>query len=418
MSSKKNLYEVLGVKETATQAEIKKAFKTQTKQNRQNNSPEAKERFAEVKKAFEILSNPTKREWYDEFGDGEEEDAEAVEEEGSDSDGETNFQDMFGNMSIFSRLSNMSKQGRKPKCEPLLARVEVTLEDLYNGNVTKTTTVGREILCAECAGEGAKDGGKVHKCDTCKGSGMEFEHHQMGFFINRVSTACATCHGQGNVINDEDKCSKCNGSRTFKEDKSIEVRIEPGMFHMQKIEFTGQGNHMPGHLAGDIVAVLDYVDHKTFERAQDNLLMRKTITLVEALCGFRTLIHHLDGRKLHIHNSPGDIIKSGSHFVVKNEGMPRFGKPAQKGDLLIKFSIQYPENSALTSENLAALKGILPPGPEFVMPEGENVEEVNMYDLEDMNFAGSHPFQSAGVDDDDDDEFGGGASGGIQCQTQ
>uniref|UniRef100_A0A7G3B235 sn-1-specific diacylglycerol lipase n=1 Tax=Lutzomyia longipalpis TaxID=7200 RepID=A0A7G3B235_LUTLO len=111
MSSKKNLYEILGVKETATQAEIKKAFKSLTKQHRQNTRPDAKERFNEVKHAFEILSDPGKREWYDEFGDDDEDAENAGEKKSSDSDEETNFNDMFGNMSLFSRLSNPGELG-------------------------------------------------------------------------------------------------------------------------------------------------------------------------------------------------------------------------------------------------------------------------------------------------------------------
>ncbi|XP_055709624.1 dnaJ homolog subfamily A member 2-like [Phlebotomus papatasi] len=416
MSSRKNLYEVLGVKETASQTEIKKAFKDLTKKHRQATSPEAKERYRDIQHAYEILSVPSKREWYDEFGQEEEEEVDdGVERETTDSDPDQDFHNIFGNMSIFSQLNS---QGRLAKCEPLLTRVEVSLEDLYNGNTTKSAHVRREVICGECSGEGAKVGSKIQKCDTCKGSGIEFKHQQMGFFINRVSMACSTCSGRGKVFSDEDKCVKCSGSRTITEDKTVEVSIEPGMRNMQKIEFTGEGNHLPGHLAGDLVAVLDYVEHEDFQRAQDNLLMHKTISLVEALCGYRVLIKHLDGRQLYIHNNPGEVIKSGSHLVVKNEGMPRLGRPFEKGDLLIRFSVEYPENSSLSSDSIDALKRILPSVPDFVMPQGENVEEVNMYDLEDMNFAGSNPFQKFGDQEDEDDEaFGGGATG-IQCQTQ
>ncbi|XP_059616846.1 dnaJ homolog subfamily A member 2-like [Phlebotomus argentipes] len=411
MSAKRNLYEVLGVKETATQAEIKKAFKNLTKQQRQDNSPDGKERYSEIQNAYEILSNPSKREWYDEFGQAEE-----GEEEDAGAEQEQDFYDMFGNMSIFSRLN---RQGGMAKCEPLLVRVAVTLEDLYNGNLTKSAHVRREVLCEDCGGEGAKEGSQIHKCDNCKGTGVEYEHHQMGFFINRVSTECSTCSGRGKVFSEEDKCGKCSGNRTLTEDKTVEVRIEPGMRNMQKIEFSGEGNHLPGHLAGDIVAVLDYTEHEEFQRAQDNLVIQKTISLVEALCGYTTLIKHLDGRQLHIHNSPGEVIKSGSLMVVKNEGMPCLSRPFEKGDLLVRFSVEYPDSSSLSSEHIDTLKRILPPAPDFVMPQGENVEEVNMYDLEDMNFAGSHPFQSPGGQEDDDDEaFGGGATGGVQCHTQ
>ncbi|GAB0094098.1 hypothetical protein DMENIID0001_093220 [Sergentomyia squamirostris] len=418
MSGRKSFYEVLGVKETATHAEIKKAYKSLSRQLQKDKSPTGKDRYKDAQHAFEVLSNPKKREWYDEFGQEEEQEEQEEDAanggEAEDSDQDNDIFNMLGNMSMFSRFA--SQGSRMSKCDPIMTRVEVTLEDLYNGNTTKTAHVSREVVCGDCDGEGAKSGSKISKCDTCHGSGMKFEHHQMGLFINRVATNCSTCHGRGKVFSDEDKCEKCTGSRTLSEETDLDVNIEPGMHNMQKIEFSGVGNHLPGHIAGDVVVVLDYTEHEEFQRSHDNLVLNKTISLVEALCGYKVLVKHLDGRQLYIHNSPGEVIKSGSLLVVKNEGMPKFGRPTEKGDLLMKFSIKYPENSSLSTDSIAALKNILPTAPHFVMPLGENVEEVNMYDMEEMNFG--NPFQgAAGPDEDDEDGFGG-APGGIQCHTQ
>jgi DnaJ family protein A protein 2 len=170
------------------------------------------------------------------------------------------------------------------------------------------------------------------------------------------------------MISKEDRCTKCKGEKVVEDTKNLEVFIDKGMQHGQKITISGEGNQIPGYQAGDIILVLKQRVHKTFTRGtgQDldtcDLLVEQEIPLYQALCGCTFHLKHLDGRILRVKSAPGRVIKPGNSpqlalilhraypsvligelMMVPGEGMPIHKRPFDKGLLVIRFNIQFPE---------------------------------------------------------------------------
>lgn len=182
----------------------------------------------------------------------------------------------------------------------------------------------------------------------------------------------------------------------------------------QKILFRGEGDQMPDVEPGDIVIILQQKPHEKFQRNNDNLQINQTISLTEALCGFTFVLHHLDGRDLVIRHPAGEVIKPGDIKTVVGEGMPCYKDPFEKGNLHICFSIKFPDSHFTTKENLKLLESIFPPRPEFVMPTGDHVEQVDLYDFVPNDTSSDSRSGDAYASDEED----GIHSPGIQCATQ
>lgn len=198
------------------------------------------------------------------------------------------------------------------------------------------------------------------------------------------------------------------------EDKTFQVHLDKGMKHGQKFQFAGEGNQIVDcREAGDVVVILVQKSHDYFERSGNNLIIDHTITLTEALCGFQFPVKHMDGRDLLVKSAPGEVIKKDTIKMVKGEGMPIHRNPFEKGDLYVRFNIEYPAKYQLQPDQLQHIEQLLGPKPAFTMPTGEMVEEVNWfeYDPEQDNAE-----RRGGIDSDDEDGHPRGA--GVQCQTQ
>jgi DnaJ family protein A protein 1 len=185
---------------------------------------------------------------------------------------------------------------------------------------------------------------------------------------------CRNCRGQGEIIDEKDKCKACNGKKTVRDRKILEVNVEKGMRDGQKIIFSGEGDQEPELQPGDIVIVLDEKEHPVFKRSGQDLIMQMPLLLVESLCGFQKVIKTLDNRDLVITSFPGEIIKHEQIKCVLGEGMPQHKNPFEKGRLIIQFNVMFPES--LPVEVLPALESALPARPVVTVPE--HAEECNM----------------------------------------
>lgn len=230
----------------------------------------------------------------------------------------------------------------------------------------------------------------------------------------QLHTTCPECNGEGEIINEKDRCKVCNGKKVCNETKILEVHIDEGMKENQKIFFRGEADQQPGVEPGDVIIVLQQKPHDKFQRIGDDLQMTHTVMLTEALCGFSFVVHHLDGRDLLIKHNPGQVVKPGDLKVVSGEGMPQYKNPFEKGNLYVKFEIQFPDNNFATEEQMKMLERFLPPKPEFVMPSGEHVEEVDLHEY-DRNTQRSSGRSEAYASDDDEQMHGGS---GLQCTHQ
>lgn len=235
-----------------------------------------------------------------------------------------------------------------------------------------------------------------------------------------MTRTCNACSGRGIIVNDKDLCQDCKGTRIFEQKNTLQVHVEKGMQHMQKIVFRGEGNQNVNGDRGDVIAILIQEEHDVFERRHDDLVIRNVeINLTQALCGLEYVFKHLDGRDIVVKTLPGQVIKMGDVKGVVGEGMPLYKNPFSKGNLYIEFVIQYPPNNFATVEQMKQLESVLPPREPFIMPTGENVEEVDMVEIEPR----SDSYGGSGgnyYDADYDDDFHGSAGGhtGVQCHTQ
>ncbi|KAJ4827625.1 Chaperone protein dnaJ A6 [Turnera subulata] len=406
-------YETLGVSKNASQDELKKAYRKSAIKNHPDKGGDP-EKFKELSHAYEVLSDPEKREIYDQYGE------DALKEGMGGGAGAHNpfdiFESFFG-AGAFGGGSS-SRMRRQRQGEDVVHSLKVSLEDLYNGT-TKKLSLSRNVLCAKCKGKGSKSGASG-VCHGCHGTGMKVTTRQIGFMVQQMQHICSDCRGSGEVISDRDKCPQCRGNKVTQEKKVLEVHVEKGMQHGQKITFEGQADEAPDTVTGDIVFVLQLKDHSKFKRRLDDLYVEHTLSLTEALCGFQFTLTHLDGRQLLIKSNPGEIIKPDQYKAINDEGMPQHRRPFMKGKLYIHFNVVFPESGVLTVEQCRALESILPPRPSKQLTDMEldECEETTLHDVnieEEMRRRQQHQRQQEAYDEDDDDE---GTMPRVQCAQQ
>ncbi|CAH0700712.1 unnamed protein product [Spodoptera exigua] len=364
------LYDILGVSRSASDSEIKRSYHKLAKEFHPDKNPAAGDKFKEISYAYEVLSDAKKRQIYDKYG------LKGLQEGGQG--GGFPPDDLFGH--LFGDIFGMGggSRGRGPaRGEDTMHPLKVSLEDMYMGKTTKLQ-LSKNVICGPCKGIGGKPGSVV-VCKDCHGQGIKVSYQQIAPHMTRqFQSRCPTCHGQGETINDKDKCPKCKGKKVLNETKILEVHIEKGMCENQKIFFRGEGDQQPDTQPGDVIIVLQQKPHPIFQRTGNDLVIKHEITLTEALCGFEFVIKHLDARDLLVRHPPGEVIKPGDLKCIQGEGMPQFKNPFEKGNLYIKFDVVFPENNFATEEQMKQIESVLPPRPAFVMPTGEDVEEVNL----------------------------------------
>lgn len=294
-------YDLLGVKPNATADELKKAYRKLALKLHPDKNPDkdSAEKFKNVSHAYEVLSDPKKRDIYDQGGE------QALKEGGVNESAFSSPMDIF---EMFFGGGGGSRRRKENKGKDVIHQLGVTLEDLYNGS-TRKLALQKNVICDKCAGKGGKEGA-VQRCTTCKGSGSQVILNQLGAgMYQQIHTTCRDCDGQGERINPKDMCKTCQGRKIVQERKILEVHIDKGMEDGQKITFYGEGDQSPGLEPGDIIIILEEKDHATFRRKEMDLIMKMEINLTEALCGFKRTIKTLDNRTLVISSLPGMFSK-------------------------------------------------------------------------------------------------------------
>jgi DnaJ family protein A protein 2 len=395
-------YKQLGVEKNASEAEIKKAFRKLAMKNHPDRGGD-ENLFKEINEAYEVLSDPKKRELYNAGG------KDAVEQ-GSAGRGGGGREDMMSQM--FGGGGGRGGGGAR-KGKDMAHALQVSLEDCYNGKVRKLA-ITRNELCEGCGGVGGKAGCETH-CDGCNGRGIVLKMRQLGpGMIQQVQAHCDDCGGKGVMIDPRLRCKQCQGKKVSKERKILEVAVDKGAKSGTKIKFRGESDQAPDVEPGDIVFVLKVKDHPVFTRKGQHLFMSKKINLTEALCGTKFVVEHLDERKLVVVTNPGECIIPGCAKEIEGEGMPMHGNPFVKGKLVINFTIDFPDT--LTAAQVKALSSALPqPLPPCEVTE--DMEEHNMVEFDEEAAAREYQSNRSAYDSDEEDEEGGGAGRGqgVQC---
>ncbi|TGZ81947.1 DnaJ-domain-containing protein [Ascodesmis nigricans] len=412
--SKTRLYEVLELQPGASEPEIKKAYRKLAMKyhpDKNAHNPEAGEKFKEVGHAYEILSDPQKRQIYDQYGE------EGLNGEGGMGGGmsaEDLFSQFFGGMG--GGMGGMFGGGMQPqgprKSRDIVHVHKVALEDLYKGKVSKLA-LQKSVLCPKCDGRGGKEGA-VKKCAGCNGVGMKTMMRQMGPMIQRFQTACPDCNGEGEIIRDKDRCKHCNGKKTVTERKVLHVHVDKGMADGQKVTFKEEGDQGPDIIPGDVVFIIEQKAHDRFERKGDDLYYNAKIDLLTALAGGSIAIEHLDERWLTVSILPGEVISPGTIKQIRGQGMPSY-RHHDHGNLYIKFDVEFPPDHFNTPEQLALLDNILPPRRQPEVPQDAMVEDVVLEEVDARDQARAH-HGASGMDDEDEDMHGGAER--VQCASQ
>ena len=350
MAEKRDYYEVLEVPKTASAEEIKKAYRKKAIQYHPDKNPgdkEAEEKFKEAAEAYEVLSDPQKRQRYDQYGHA------GMNGMGGFSGGGMSMEDIFTHFGdIFSGAgfdlgdffgggSGRSSRGpRVRRGSDLRGRVSLTLEEIATG-CEKKIKVRRLVECKDCHGTGSADG-TTETCPTCKGSGRVTRAQRGIFGMMQMQTECETCGGEGRII--KNKCPKCGGQGVVRDEDVITVTIPAGVAGGMQLTVPGKGNAAPhGGVPGDLLVLIEEEEHKDFIRQESDLIYNLLLDMPTAVLGGQVQIPTLTG-DVKITITPGT--QPGKVLRMRGKGLPRidqYGRNYGTGDLLINVGVYIPE---------------------------------------------------------------------------
>ena len=347
MADKRDYYEVLGIDKSASDDEIKKAYRKMAKKYHPDLNPDdkvAEKNFKEVSEAYEVLSDSTKKARYDQFGHaGVDPNFGAGGAGGGGFGGFGGFGD-FGDIGdIFSSFFGGGFGGRSNPNAPrrggdASASVNISFEEAAKG-CKKTVKVTKIENCESCGGNGAEKGSEVKTCPTCRGTGQVNVVQHTPFGQMQSSRPCDNCHGSGKVI--EKPCRACNGKGRVRKTREHTVDIPAGIDDSQVINLRGGGDAgANGGPSGDLHINVNVRPHPVFERDGYDVYCVVPITFSQAALGDEITVPTLDGNvKLNIHEGtqPGD------EFKLKGKGIQRL-RYSGRGDQYVKIVVEVPKN--------------------------------------------------------------------------
>ncbi len=332
---KRDYYEVLGVARNASEADVKKAFKRLAMKHHPDRNPgdkRSEEQFKEAKLAYDVLSDPKKRSAYDQFGHAGVEAGAGGFGGPGDFAGAGSFQDIFGD--VFGDIFGGRAGRRSGRGADLRYDLSLTLEEAVAGKDVKIR-IPTLVDCQFCGGSGAKPGTGPKTCPTCRGTGQV--RMQQGFFS--LQQTCPQCRGSGQVI--EEACPHCRGRGRLQEEKTLSVKVPPGVDTGDRIRLSGEGERGEhGGPAGDLYVQVQVQDHPIFTREDSHLYCEVPIGFVVAALGGELEVPTLDG-KVMLKIPPGT--QTGKLFRVRGKGVKPV-RGATVGDLLCRVLVETPVN--------------------------------------------------------------------------
>ena len=351
MADKRDYYEVLGVSKTATEDEIKKAYRKLAKQYHPDLHPgdaKAEAAFKEVNEAYDVLSTPEKRQKYDQYGhaafDPSAGGGAGFGGFGGFGSADFDFGDIF---SSFFGGSSRSSRSNAIDGDDIMARVNISFDEAAFG-CKREVSFARIEACPECSASGAEKGTKPETCSHCKGTGRVTVQQQSMFGYVQTQRACPECRGTGKII--KNPCKNCNGKGYIKVKKKLDVTIPAGIDTAQRIILRGQGSAgRNGGVNGDLIIEVRVAPHDIFTRDGNNLYCEVPISFAEATLGAEIDIPVLGG-KTEKYSIP-EGTQSGTSFTLRGKGIADVNTK-RRGDLYITVNVETPKNLSAEQKRL------------------------------------------------------------------
>ena len=352
--AKRDYYEVLGVEKTASAEEIKKAYRKKAIQYHPDKNPgdkEAEEKFKEAAEAYDVLSDPQKRQRYDQFGHAGVGGAASGGGFGGMSmdDIFSQFGDIFGGhfgFGGFGGFGGGSRGRRVNRGSDLRVKVKLTLKDIASG-VEKKIKVKKYVACSHCHGTGADGDSGTKTCDTCKGSGVVTRVANTILGQMQTQTTCPTCGGEGKVI--VKKCPHCGGEGIVRDEEVITINIPAGVAEGMQLSMNGKGNAARhGGIDGDLLILIEEEPHPELLRDDNDLIYNLLLSFPQAALGGTVEVPTVDGKakvKIDPGTQPGKVLR------LRNKGLPSVNGYGT-GDLLVNVSIYVPETLSSSEKDM------------------------------------------------------------------
>ncbi len=366
--AKRDYYDILELGKNANADEVKKAYRKMAIKyhpDKNPNDPTAEEKFKEAAEAYEVLSDPQKRQRYDQYGH------QGVNNGGGGGgmnmdDIFSNFGDVFGDGSPFEGFFGGGRQrgNAMRKGSNLRIKLKLSLEEIANGT-EKKIKVKKHVACKSCSGNGSKNGTSLKTCPTCSGSGQvkKVVNTMLGQMVS--SSTCPTCYGEGKSI--LDRCEACYGEGRVIEEEVIAIKVPAGVAEGMQLSMSGKGNAPErGGVPGDLLIVIEEEEHPIFKRDnQNNIIYDLYISFVDAVLGSSVEIPTLEGKvkiKIDAGTQGGKILRLKGKGIKEINGYNR-------GDQLIYVNVWTPKE--LNKEERELL-GKLKDSPNFKPNPGKN----------------------------------------------
>lgn len=363
MSTKRDYYDVLGVDKNVDAQTLKKAYRKLAMEYHPDRNPdnkEAEEKFKELSEAYEVLSDDTKKQTYDQFGHAGMNGQGGFGGQGGQGFGgfEDIFEDMFGD--IFGGGGGRNRRRGPERGDDIRQNIDITFEEAAFGK-NVSIKLNRSEECNECNGSGSKPGTSKKTCPTCNGAGEVRTVQRTPFGNIASSRPCSSCNGEGEVI--ETPCSKCHGQGSTRKVKTIEVDIPAGIDDGQMIKLSGQGEVGSRRgPRGDLYVAISVKSHPLFTREGNDIYFDMPITFVQATLGDEIEVPTLDGK---VKYTVPEGTQTGTVFRLREKGIPRL-RGNTRGDQYIKVVVDTPKK--LNEKQKDLLK-------QFAQECGEEVHE-------------------------------------------
>lgn len=355
MADKRDYYEVLGVSKTASDDEIKKAYRGLAKKYHPDVNPgdkTAEEKFKEANEAYAILSDADKRAAYDSYGHAAFDGTGAQNGAGGFGgfDGGFDFGDIFGSFFGGGFGGGGAQRRNAPmRGDDIGIRVTLTFEEAVFG-VKRDVSYNRVQKCPDCSGSGAEKGTQAETCSACGGSGQRRVTQRIGGMAFQSTATCTACGGSGKII--KNPCKNCRGTGYIKITKRLEVNIPAGIDDGGRVAIRGLGNDgRNGGPAGDLIIIVSIKPSQIYERDGNNIYCNIPVSVTDATLGAEIEIPTLEGTEKF---TIPEGTQPDTSFTLRGKGVPFVGNPNRRGDLIFTVKIEIPQKLSAKQKELLA----------------------------------------------------------------